>query len=142
MKVINEHQRVFLIAEFQDRRTQILNIIKQIDDGQKYALAATVAFWTWIASQKPQVAFYYVFWFPVLVVLYFMIKWRLLNRSITSIATYVRRIEEEFELPNDLGWEHRDDNIRKQFGNLYWVYWFLLILLNVTLAVVITKIWL
>ena len=73
---IEEEVKRFLIAEYQDRRAQILSIIKQIDDGQKYCLASTAAFWAWVAAKEPQPALNYITWIPALIVLYFLIKWR------------------------------------------------------------------
>lgn len=126
----------FLISEFEDRRKQILEIIRQIDNNERYALVVTGIFWSWLISTK-QSPNYLLTWIPTIIVGYFFIKWRLLSKSITEIAEYIKKVEEIIDLPHSLGWERRQTSIRIKFTYLYWIYWLLLLLINATLSLFI-----
>jgi hypothetical protein len=103
---MSEAAKEFLLAEHARLREQILHHRKQVDGDDSIALAGSGAFWAWMLTHGDWQARYPWAWaIPVCFTAFFALRWISHARAMASIGGYLRRIEEAFQLPGQLGWE-------------------------------------
>lgn len=136
---MDEHAKQLLISEHQSLRNEILFQIKELVNLQKSALYVSGALWAWFATNKPDDIFLFVVWLPLLISITNLWKLSSTRNLIDDTADYLYRIERRLELPKDMGWQTHHRKHKYSWFN-YWsqIYWGLLILGNIILAVYIS----
>lgn len=131
----------FLLAEYTDRRNDILQRIQRIEEQIRYGLLATAGLWTWLLVNTKTTWFPVAAWIPFVVIAYFFVAWLLQHYAIKATANYVKEIEKQFDLPTGTGWETNLDKYR--VGWLVWItngFWAVLLLLNL-MAALLVPVW-
>jgi hypothetical protein len=89
--------------------------LQQIVAIEYYALLITGIIWVWIitvGNKNTPHFVYIVYWIPLVLVVFLMIKRNFLERHIFVIAEYIKKIEVECigddEIKNGYGWDHRE----------------------------------
>jgi hypothetical protein len=134
----------FLLEEQKQRRAEIENLIKRIEDDQRFGLVITGAIWSWLAANqgtlRPPFDFV-IAAIPVMIMFFFRLRWRGLGAGIHRAAAYTIELERFLQLPASLGWESylstkramREE--RDLLGGSAYVYWRLLLWANAVIAI-------
>jgi hypothetical protein len=99
----------WLKEEQKQRRQEIENIIGRIEGDQRNGLLLTGVVWAWLAMNLEKLAnqdqFEKVMVFiPAALMLFFLYRWRAMDRSMMTGAEYTRELE-KLTGANPLGWE-------------------------------------
>jgi hypothetical protein len=133
----------FLKEEQKQRRTQIENLIGRIETDQQYGLGITGLVWSWLAANQDKLKAPFnvvAVCIPVMVMLFFLMRWKALNKAILQVAAYTKTVERLFEVPEEFGWEtyadrdRRDPRRKDILARSTLLYWRLLIVANLALA--------
>lgn len=102
--ILPEATREFMLADFEDRRADILQRIDRIEGQIRIGLVSSGAIWTWVLTH-PGPLMKIAVWVPTCLVLYLTTAWLTQHFAILGIARYVKALEEKFFLPDGIGWE-------------------------------------
>lgn len=147
---MQQHTTEFLIAEYNDRRARIHQLIDQVVRDRHFGLIATAAFWSWVMTQETSPPFRLILWLPAFMSAFFLLQFCVYFSNVYRISGYLKAIEAEFDLPEGVGWETHQANycdhpplLKRLAGqraldwlnsSLTWMtigYWVLLIIFNV-----------
>jgi hypothetical protein len=133
----------FLKEEQKQRRQGIENLIGRIESDQRYGLIITGLIWSWLVTnrEKLQAPFdLVVIFIPAFIMLFFLWRWRAIDKTVRQVAGYTEYLEWLFAVPEGFGWETWLAEIRREAGkkdtlakSTFW-YWILLALGNLVLA--------
>lgn len=136
---MKEEARKHLEAEYGYIREEVLSMLKEAPANERWAVVSTAVFWAWFETAGKQHSLLDVLAFiPFLFSSILFIRWRGLNNKFDAINSYIRKIEQSFEL-DGLGWETFIDQDKKRhwFSWYQWPFWILLILGNLYLALAV-----
>lgn len=98
--------RGFLLTEYSQLRSEILETLCQVPANEKWALIISGVFWAWLGSDLSRAQQLQVMvWIPGVLVFLLFLRWRALEDKFTAFNAYLRRVEDRFRL-DGLGWEH------------------------------------
>lgn len=141
--LLSDLAKDFLKEEQKQRRNQIENLIGRIETDQQYGLGATGLFWSWLATNQDKLKAPFdiiAVCIPSMVMLFFLMRWKALDKAILQVAAYTKTVERLFEVPLELGWETFVDRNRRTprrkdiLAKSTVLYWYLLISANLVLA--------
>lgn len=98
----------FLLEEQKQRRLEIEKMLARMETDQRLGLISTGALWSWLVvnpNAVQGVALYVMLIIPPFLTVFFFWRWHALLGCIRVVAEYTTRLEYEFDVPNDLGWE-------------------------------------
>lgn len=140
MKELSKSARDFHLQEYGVLREELLSLVGQINQIEKYVVAGTAIVYSWLAVNSMDgnsLPTTNIFWFiPMLFTILGSLKVYMLKKGIMKIAKYLYNLEEVFS-SNNRGWQHfREKELGKknQPSNHYLVYsygfWGTLFLVN------------
>lgn len=126
----------FLLAEYSHLRSEIQDAVQQVPANEKWALTISGVFWAWLGSDLSRAEhLQIVVWIPAVIVFLLFLRWRAIEHKFTAYNTYLKKVEERFEV-DGLGWEHHiDDAGRHWFRHYGRITWAALFFINIALAV-------
>ena len=136
----------YLEIEQPQRREEIGQCISQMATDQRHAVIVTAAVWSWffthVSDLKQFVLLDFAAFVPVTVVIFFVIRWLSLHRSVKRMALYIRNVESRFGLRSPYGWENFLDQktrLMKRSHDLFLttaLFWLTIFLVNLALGFV------
>jgi hypothetical protein len=124
----------FLIEEQKQRRAEIERLLKTHEADQRYAILASGAAWTWLATHVNSLPGYqtaflgWILSIPAILVGFFAWRWSAVHRSVQSAAKYTLRLEWLARLPFGFGWENflhteesEDGKFHEENGSKPWI---------------------
>ena len=134
----DDSQKQFLLQEYNQIPEELLWYIKQIAETERYAIIISGLVWGWLVTQQWNLSFIIAAFIPALATKLLQYKRKALSEVIWSVAQYIYKIEDIFELKNKsgevLGWEHRERVA--PFRSWSTTYWNLLFWGNVLIAII------
>jgi hypothetical protein len=142
---LNDLSKKYLFLEAEQRRSEINYLIKKTDNDQKYALIGMGIYWSWFLSKDITSINKYkllIVGLPIVVIVFYIIRYANLHRSIKKVAKYLKIIETCFLNDNHIGWENYISNIKNRKGvkdymhisaNLFWI---LVLLVNIIIGII------
>jgi len=138
---LTTEQITYICAEHSALVSEKVAVLEQIDKDRIFGLTASGVTWAWFATQHSSLRgadawMRWMVFLPAVVIVFLIVMRAIHSIAVTQIGTYVKRIERHI-LPKKIGWEtwlvkHRTE--RYLFADV--VYWALLFVTNVVLAVV------
>ena len=128
----------FLIAEYESLRREIELEIRELGEFLRYGFLASGGVWTWLLARPKGSVSAVAFFIPFVVTLLFQVETKLVRQSIFNLGSYLREVENQFQLPNGLGWERRIQSSRRKKQKLMkWEHlvWNLLVFGNLAAAI-------
>lgn len=135
---ISERACEYLQEEQKQRRREIETLSARIESDQTRALIVTGVIWSWLATNwsfdKASACLIVIL--PPILMLFFFYRHFHLIQSIFKIAEYTRYLENQFNVPEGLGWESWLDMQRKKKRDVdpllrnEWTFWIALIAVN------------
>ena len=141
--MLSDLAKDFLKEEQKQRRNQIENLIARIETDQQYGLGSTGLFWSWLTTNQEHLKAPFdciAVCIPSMVMLFFLMRWRAIDKAILQVAAYTKTVERLFEVPEEFGWEtfvDRNGRIPRRkdiLAKSTILYWYLLITANIILA--------
>lgn len=131
----------FLLKEYETLKREVEIRIKHLFTIFYYSLVACSAVWIWIYSNIEIVKkIEIILWLPFIIVVVSFYRNITLNNDIKKIGDYIKNLENEFKLPNNLGWETSLRGTKRNwYSSSYWweiIYWIILLLLNLLLIII------
>lgn len=136
----------FLKEEQKQRRAEIENILKRVEDDQRYALLITGVFWSWYATNLRQFhpsILHLLQFTPALLTFFFAWRWWNLSRSVVRTTEYTIELERTFlsGLPDHFGWEswllkqRGSQPLKASLKGVHYIFWIGLLLTNAVIGV-------
>jgi hypothetical protein len=97
-------------------------------------------FWAWFATNQQQVdkLNFLVTWIPLALVTVLFLRALALNSKFKIYNEYIKKVEHQFQLHQELGWEKHVANVHWRLFDYYtWAIWTVLIAGNFLLAIVL-----
>jgi hypothetical protein len=130
----------YSMEELKQRRAEIERLIGTIEANQTNALLLTAGAWSWLATNSekiPPSVSIFILPLPAVLSCLFALRWRALEGWIRLSAAYIMKLERQARLPESTGgWENfiiKHPN--PVFRRIHKVFWLLLLLVNVVMAV-------
>ncbi len=123
---MNENSKEFLLKEFAALRTEIEAKLLEKRNNVRYALIASGAIWSWLAINPLEVAKYkWVSLLPFALSFLFWVRSQFISADMNRMGDYIKMVENSFELPGGLGWQHylalRRRPLKQNWEYLYWI---------------------
>lgn len=124
-------QEQFLLLEFQELQARYRQLVDDTVWLQRYVLIFSGAVWAWIFSGSAKSPQNLAVWAPLVITVLFSLKAIILHLYAQRIHSYLHRVEEWMELDN-LGWSAAQSKMG--FANWLLVFWFIVAVVNLSLA--------
>jgi hypothetical protein len=127
----------FLLAEYEALRRKLDVFAQEQFVCARWALAFTGIFWAYLAIDQPGWLPGFAYWTPAIVVGFLGLRTLSLLLAVRKVQLYIVTVEEHMQLPNGLGWEGTRHLPRPSAVRICcWLYWVLLLALNIGIAAV------
>ncbi len=128
----------FLLKEYESLRAEMEGKIEELRNVFKYTIIFSGIVWAWILSHTVSKNFNFLKWVPFFIALLFYFQYLSQIHDLFVLGKYLKKIEDYFDLPQGLGWEHRKNKLSKAkiiFTSSF--IWIVIILLNFLAAFMI-----
>ena len=135
MSIDNDHQREFFLEEYRSLRHQIDQYTRDLITLERWALIASGALWSWLATTFDQSNLPAMIYFaPAVVSTLLALRSYGIYQTNSITSKYLAEIEQKFEIPADLGWHKSRSRYRmRSLAFSGYSYWFFLCGLNIAL---------
>jgi len=121
---MNEKDKDFLLAEYNHLKDEILDMNRLVPLNEKWAVVVSGVSWAWLAINHKDLPLKAVIvWIPFVLVTVLFLRSRAFEKKYDAFNTYLRRVEEKFELEG-LGWEkfihERGRHLFKYYSTFIW----------------------